>query len=65
MNKKYFDCGFYAALEYMERLITWTSFNTQQVVELMHFMRENYRELKDKEIYFDVDSNKFCLRDKK
>ena len=65
MNKKYFDCGFYAALEYVEQLITWTSFNTQQVVELIHFMRENYHELKDKEIYFDIDSNKFSLRDKK
>ena len=65
MNKKYFDCGFCAALEYMEQLITWTSFNTQKIVELIHFMRENYHELKDKEIYYDVDSNKFSLRDKK
>ena len=65
MNKKYFEGGFYTALEYIEQLITWTSFNTQQIVELIHFMRDNYHELKDKEIYYDNDTKKFSLRDKK
>lgn len=64
MNEQYFECGFYTALEYIKQIVKYSTIRPKTVVQLLDFMRDNYHELKDKEVYFNNDIKRFCLRDK-